>query len=542
MKKILLSWAVLFSALSLQAQEARISPSMRKAMDAIDTNTIRGHIAYLSDDKLLGRMPGQPGYDMAADYVIDHFKKLGLQPAGDAGSFKQKLTLRRSTLQKNSLHLWLSDANGNIDSLSSRTDLAVSPHPLKPSVDLRDAPLVFAGYGVDIPGKHSDYTNLDVKGKVVVVLRTAPEGLTSTYNSHFGNVGYKMELAKSKGAIGLIVVSPAPSPFFAGPPTVTNSVSPDKSAAYGSRYIGNLDLYINGSYSLLQSIFLQSGKNLKQVIADLKAGKTQSFDLGKKISASFKTSYNDIETYNVIGMIPGTDAKLKSEYVVHTAHLDHIGVARAANPVNEDSIFNGAHDNASGVASLMEIARLYKTSGAKPKRSILITMVSAEESGLLGSAYFASNPSVPKSAVVANVNTDMPVIIAPCNSVIPLGAQHSTMMKHVQFATSALNLQIEEDPEPQENFFVRSDQYSFVREHIPAVHIKTGRKSNIPGFDLNAYVKAWRAKYYHKPEDQLEGGLFHFGAAKTYIQVNFLTSYSVAMDPNRPKWNDGELF
>jgi hypothetical protein len=300
-----------------------------------------------------------------------------------------------------------------------------------------------------------------------------------------------------------------------------------------------MDVFITASHHFLRSLFMNSGKNLAEVIAALKAGKAQSFDLGKKLSVQYKTKHSDIETWNVVGVIPGTDPTLKNEYVVHTAHLDHVGIGRA---VNGDSIYNGAHDNASGVASLLEIARLYKRSGAKPKRSILITMVSAEESGLLGSAYFASNPTIPKTAIVANVNTDMPTIIAPLLSIVPLGAAHSTMLKHVKFAANTLKLDIEEDPEPEQNFFVRSDQYSFVRKHIPAVNCKYGSKSNIPGFDLREFIKQWRAKYYHKPQDQLEGGIFLYAAAQTYIQLNFLISYSVSMDKERPKWNDGELF
>jgi Zn-dependent M28 family amino/carboxypeptidase len=206
--------------------------------------------------------------------------------------------------------------------------------------------------------------------------------------------------------------------------------------------------------------------------------------------------------------------------------LDHVGIGR---PVNGDSIYNGAHDNASGVASLLEIARIYTSSGAKPKRSILIVMVTGEEMGLIGSSYFAANP------------TDMPTVIAPLLSIVPLGAEHSTIMNHVQFAAGYLGLDIEQDPEPTENRFVRSDQYSFVMNGIPALHIKYGNKTNIPGFDMVKFVKEWRAKYYHQAADGMDG-IFHFAAAKTYVQLNFLISYSIAQTAARPQWNKGDLF
>jgi Zn-dependent M28 family amino/carboxypeptidase len=295
---------------------------------------------------------------------------------------------------------------------------------------------------------------------------------------------------------------------------------------------------LNGTKQLLSRLFLHSGKNLEQVLGDIKKRKPSSFELPLTLTASYSTAHTDFESYNVVGLIPGTDAKLKNEYVVHSAHLDHVGIGR---PVNGDSIYNGAHDNASGVASLLEIARLYKTSGSKPKRSVLIVMVTGEEMGLIGSSYFAANPTVPKASIVADINTDMPTVIAPLLSVVPLGAEHSTMMKHVQFAAGYLGLDIEQDPEPAENRFVRSDQYSFVMNGIPALHIKYGNKTNIPGFDLGKFVKEWREKYYHKAADGMDG-IFNFAAAKTYVQLNFLISYSVAQAAARPVWNPGDLF
>ena len=215
-----------------------------------------------------------------------------------------------------------------------------------------------------------------------------------------------------------------------------------------------------------------------------------------------------------------------------------MGIGRV---VNGDSIYNGAHDNASGVSSLLEIARVYRSSGAKPKRSVLIVMVTGEEMGLIGSSYFAANPTVPKASIVADVNTDMPTVIAPLLSIVPLGAEHSSIMNNVKFAANYLALEVEKDPEPDENRFVRSDQYSFVKNGIPALHIKYGTKTDVPGFNLTAFVQKWRAKYYHQAADGMDG-IFDFAAAKTYIQLNFLISYSIAQSLERPKWNDKDLF
>lgn len=531
-----------FITLHLSAQDIKVSVSkeIKEAMNRIDTNTIRSHIAYLADDKLKGRLPGTEGYQMAVDYVTDQFKKMGVAPGGDGGGFTQKLIIRKSTVDNRSAVAVLKDKNGNIDSLTFVKDFTPSPHPLTANASA-ECQLVFAGYGIEIPGGYSDYKGIDVKGKIVVVINGVPDGLHSTTAAHYSNAGTKATIAYEKGAAGVIAVNPVARPLSNLNPTIQNNITinPEKTTAYGRGFTGNMKIVMIGTAGLLKRLFMNSGKSLQQVLDNIKKGNPSSFEFGYSLSASYTTTYSDMESYNVVGLIPGTDKKLKNEYVVHTAHLDHVGIGR---PVGHDSIYNGAHDNASGVASLLEIAGVYKSSGAKPKRSILIIMVTAEEMGLLGSFYYASNPTVPKASIVADVNTDMPTLIAPLLSVVPLGAEHSSLMNNVKFAAKYLGLEVEKDPEPNENRFVRSDQYSFVINGIPALHIKYGTKSNIPGFDLTAFVKAWRTKYYHQALDGLEGGIFDFAAAKTYVQLNFLISYSVAMTTERPKWNDGDVF
>ncbi|MBK7870865.1 MAG: M28 family peptidase [Saprospiraceae bacterium] len=224
---------------------------------------------------------------------------------------------------------------------------------------------------------------------------------------------------------------------------------------------------------------------------------------------------------------------------MHTAHLDHVGVGR---PIEGDSIYNGAHDNASGVASLLEIAKLYtqlKTN--KPKRSVLFVMVTAEEMGLLGSLYFSNNPTVPKDKIVADVNTDMPTLIAPLLGVVPLGAEHSSLMENVKSAANQLGLEVMQDHMPQEVRFVRSDQYNFVLQGIPALHIKYGLKAKGSSEELDAKIKDFTQNHYHKPSDELNDS-FNFEGGQTYVKLNFLISYLTASDPARPTWNKDSIF
>jgi hypothetical protein len=538
MKKhlFILLWAISFGVF---AQKVEIPGSVKRAMDQIDTVTIRNHVAYLADDKLLGRKPGTEGYQLAVDYVVGEFKKMGVQPGGDPGQYTQKLILRNTIIDNSSAKAFLSDAQGNIDSLVFGTDFLPYANPMA-AQSKGEGKLVFAGYGVDIPGFYSDYEGLDVKGKVVVMVAGVPDGIpASTLVSHFSSPGNKLTIAFEKGAIGAILVYPMNS-FTNSNPVIQSNVAlnPEKTVAYGRGFNGNLNFALTSNRAFLNQLFLNSGKNLEETLAAIKSRKNSSFEFPFSLTASYANSFSEFESENVIGVIPGSDPKLKSEYVVHSAHLDHVGIGRAE---NGDSIYNGAHDNASGVAALLEIARIYAKGGAKPKRSILIVMVTAEEMGLVGSSYFASNPTVPKSSIVANVNTDMPTVIAPLLSIVPLGAEHSSIMGNVAFAADYLGLEIEADPEPEQNRFVRSDQYSFVTNGIPALHIKYGNKSNIPGFDMDAFIKEWRAKYYHRAADGMDG-IFNFTAAKTYVQLNFLISYSIAQSPNRPTWNPGDLF
>ncbi|HQV59997.1 MAG TPA: M28 family peptidase [Chitinophagaceae bacterium] len=526
------------ATLPIFAQDVKISKSIKQAMSRIDTNNIRSHIAYLADDRLKGRLPGTAGYQLAVDYVIDQYRQIGVTPGGDNGGFTQKVILRKSIVNNSSSIAVLKDSEGNIDSLIFQNDFTPVPHPFSVMASA-EGQLIFSGYGIDIPGGYSDYTGMDVKGKIVVIINGAPDGLSSTFTAHFSSPGNKMNTAYARGAAGVIIINLNARPGSNPNPVLQFNVAlnADKSAAFGRVFTGNLKIALISNKKILTRLFLNSGKNLEQVLAGIKKGNPSSFELPYSISASYKTTHNDFESYNVVGLIPGSDKVLKNEYVVHSAHLDHVGIGRV---VNGDSIYNGAHDNASGVASLLEIARIYK-SGVKPKRSILIAMVTGEEMGLIGSSYFAANPTVPKGSIVANVNTDMPTVIAPLLSIVPLGAEHSSIMNNVKFAASYLGLDIEKDPEPNENRFVRSDQYSFVMNGIPALHIKYGNKSDTPGFDMDAYVKKWRAKYYHQSADGMDG-IFNFAAAKTYVQLNFLVSFSIAQTLLRPEWNKGDLF
>ncbi|SFG04819.1 M28 family peptidase [Pontibacter chinhatensis] len=522
------------------AQSPEVPKKVAKAMEKVKPSDIRNHIAYLADDKLLGRKPGTPGYQMAVDYVTDQFRKLNVQPAGENNTYLQTVRVRTAYTNPDAT-MQLDAGAAGVAELAYGKDFSIFPNAGQEQVTV-EAPLVFAGFGISAPDmNYDDYANLDAKGKIVVIMRGTPEGFPSTVSSYSTDYQTILNTAAKNGAVGVLVASLNPAgnlPEFSSR-GMSSVMGADGKVAASRSYHESIKVLGMLHFNVLQKLMEGANLDLVQVATNLRNGQPASANLPFSIETSYSNRYEDIESPNVVGKIEGSDPVLKNEYVVHSAHLDHIGVGR---PIDGDSIYNGAHDNASGVASLLEIARVYNNLKQKPKRSILIVMVTAEEMGLLGSAYFAKYPTVPASQLVANVNTDMPTLIAPLLSVVPLGAAHSSLQGEVQKASNYLGLDVEEDPEPEQNRFVRSDQYSFVVQGVPALHIKYGNKTADGKNNLDETVKVWREKYYHKPQDNFEGGTFDFDAAKKYVQLNFLIGYLVAQDAQRPTWNEGDFF
>lgn len=527
------------------AQKA-LNSDAQAAINQIDSNKIKAHVVYLADDKLKGRQPGKEGFMMAVDYVQKQYKEIGLQPAGENGSYLQKVTLRKSRLDKDKTSLVLTLPNGEKKPLVLGTDFYVYPHPEKKSVDF-DAPLAFVGTGFDATKINiQDYKNLDVKGKIVVILRKVPDNLSANVKLHLQYPATLQEFAAKNGAVGVLVCN-----YTSGAVqfrAITNNMSvngigasvlPDgKRASSASALGGKIQAAGGISVTLLKELMQAENENLDTIWQALEKGAYVSKTLKSAISGHYESNFEDIESYNVIGKIEGSDPKLKNEFVIHSAHLDHVGVGK---PINGDSIYNGAHDNASGVACAIEIARAYSKLATKPKRSVVFAMLTAEELGLLGSGYFTALPTLPKDKIVAGINTDMPTILAPLESVAPLGAEHSSLLKVVEEAASYVGLNVEPDPDPSEGRFVRSDQYNFVKAGIPALHIKYGYKKTTIEKNLAEKVKIWREANYHKPSDEVND-TFVWSAGRKYAQVNFLISYLIAQNPERPTWNKGDFF
>jgi|APTNR8051073442_1049403.scaffolds.fasta_scaffold00005_339 Zn-dependent M28 family amino/carboxypeptidase len=536
--------ALLLVSLPGHAQDKSFK-DVSKLITTVQPDSIRAHIQYLADDRLKGRLPGTPEYKIAMQYVISHFKQMGIEPAGEDNSYFQKVPLRRAKLDPENVQM-VFNPGADKKELEFGKDYVLMPHFEDASV-MVEAPLVFVGYGISAPEfGYDDYAGVDVKGKIVVMVNGNPDKFSSTVKAHTTNRGTKLQTAIEKGAVG-VIIREVSDRAIAGSKAVAitsgivnvlnqegNIFSPSSRGGGGM----GLNLYAVISSSFFNQMINLSEEEMAKRLKLLTQGIPTSFELKSSIKATYQSRYTDIEGYNVVGIIKGSDPALRNEYIVHSSHLDHMGIGRA---VKGDSIYNGAHDNASGVSCTLEVARLYAAMKKKPKRSIVFVMLTSEEMGLLGSTYFAKYPTVPKNSIVANINMDMPTIIAPLLSIVPLGAQHSSLMNQVKAAAAYLALEVEDDPEPDQNRFTRSDQYSFVEQGIPALHIKYGDKMIEPGKKLTEQVKIWRENIYHKPQDEITG-TFDFEAGKKYVQLCFLISYQIGQEATRPVWNKGDFF
>jgi Zn-dependent M28 family amino/carboxypeptidase len=281
------------------------------------------------------------------------------------------------------------------------------------------------------------------------------------------------------------------------------------------------------------------GKSPDEIFADAKAGKLKAFDTPAHFKIHIVTTAEDIKSPNVAAKLPGSDPALRNEYVVFTAHSDHMGIGT---PVNGDKIYHGTLDNASGTAALLEIAQAMAEMHPRPRRSILFVSVTGEEEGLLGADYFAHFPTVPKTSMVANVNMDEDIMLWPLEDIVAYGAEHSSLARVANEAGERLGLSISPDSQPEQVIFIRSDQYAFVKQGIPAMLTNAGEKSTNPGVDPKKIEDAWKDKIYHSPQDNMTQPGLDFEAGAKFARFNFLCGYLIAQQTARPTWNPKDFF
>jgi hypothetical protein len=514
------------------------------AMKAIRPDGIRAHMEFLTDGLLQGRAPGTAGYDIAAAYVATQMEAMGLKPAGANGSWFQAVPLRKFRAIPDQTSLAFV-RNGKAETLTFGKDY-VTAGDQEHTEGVVDAPIIFVGYGVIAPElKYDDYAGLDVRGKVVVLLYGAPPRFPSVQRAYFSDLVNKERNAVARGAVGfLVVMTPddqkrlrwewlAPQIQAGSMKWLEADGKPHDS--FPQMRGGVLWLSQHGA----ELLFAAAPKSLDQVFAGAREGRVDHFALPVTVKMHTVSQHAAIQSPNIIGVLPGSDPQLRREYVVYSAHLDHLGICPA---VNGDNVCHGARDNASGTAAVLEIARAFAQLPHPPRRSILFAFVTGEEKGLLGSDYFAHHPTVPAEAMAANINIDgLAGIMYPLKDIVALGADDSSLGNNAQDAARRMGLDISPDPSPQEVFFIRSDQYPFVRRGVPAVAIMEGFKSTDPKVNGEEILKKWLVTVYHTPKDNMNQP-FNFESAAKSTQLNFLVGYEVAQQAQRPRWNAEDFF
>jgi Zn-dependent M28 family amino/carboxypeptidase len=505
-----------------------------QAAEHFDGNTWWDTVKEISDDKYEGRDTGSKGEHQAQEFIVGKLKSLGVEPAGSNGYF-QSVKLR--TVEIDEPHCQLSllqDGHAQTLTLGEQAYFSTR-YPLAPKVD---APLVFVGYGLNIPEKnYNDFSGLDLKNKVAVILTGSPADVPSALSAHYQSRAERWKALKAAGAIGLIQIQNPASVDLPWARSALNRnhpsmdlIGPEFDETSGSK----VAIAFNPAYAdlLLQG----SGHTFAELAALGKDRKPlPHFALKVSLSATTATRSRDVDSTNIVARIPGTDPKLKAEYVVLSAHIDHVGIGE---PINGDRIYNGAMDNGSGSALLLDIARSLKQTHTTLKRSLLLVWVTGEEKGLLGSKYFAEHPTVAPKSMIADINTDMFLPIIPFKILTVYGLAESDLGDRVKQVGDHLKVQIQPDPQPLLNVFIRSDQYNFVRHGVPSVMIDVGAA---PGTPDAAIIKAWRTERYHAPSDDANQPV-NLATAAAYEEVIRTLVIEVANDPKRPQWKEDSFF
>ena len=516
--------AVCSSALAQQA-----------ASGYFDGNSWWAQVKFLADDALEGRDTGSEGLRKAEAYAVEQFKKAGLEPAGTDGYY-QAVSFTEYQVDEARSSLTLED-HGKETPLSFAEDAFLSARSTKVSVYV-NVPLVFVGYGLTIPEKNLDeLAGLDLKGKIVVYLSGSPSDIPSALASHYQTGLERWKFLKAAGAMGIVTIPNPASMDIPWSRIAANRNHPAMDLA-GEEFNETPGLQIGVVFNpaSAEKLFEGSGHTFAEIAALGKDRKPlPHFALKPMLKADAAIETKKVESANVVGKLTGSDPLLKNEFVVLSAHIDHVGIGA---PINGDKIYNGAMDDGSGSALVMDIAGSLKAHPEKMKRSVIFLLVTAEEKGLLGSKYYAAKPTVPIKAIVADVNVDMFLPIVPLKILEIKGLEESDLGTHAANIARSMGIKPVPDIEPLRNVFIRSDQYSFIKKGVPAVKIDISYE---PGTPEQKIFKDWLTNRYHAPSDDVNQPVDLAAAAK-YEEFTRRLLLETANGEARPQWKADSFF
>jgi Zn-dependent M28 family amino/carboxypeptidase len=515
---------------------AVISPAQQTGPAShFDGNSWWAHVKFLADDSLEGRDTGSEGLRKAQAYAVEQLQKAGLEPAGTNG-FYQPVRFNQYEVDESKSSLALV-TNGQVKTLSFADDAFIGTRSTHSSTALT-APLVFIGYGLKIPEKNLDeLAGLDLKGKIVVYLAGSPSDIPTALASHYQTAAERWKSLRAAGVIGTINIANPASMDIPWSRISVNRNHPSMDLADPEfNETPGLQLGVAFNPASAELLFAGSGHTFAEIAA---LGKDRKPLPHFALSTSLKTNAviltKSVESSNIVGKLAGTDPALKNEFVVLSAHIDHIGIGA---PINGDRIYNGAMDNGSGSALAMDIAASLKAHPEKLQRSVLFLLVTAEEKGLLGSKYFAAHPTVPAKSIVADVNVDMFLPIVPLKILKIEGIEESDLGTRAAAIAQSMGIKPIADPEPLRNAFIRSDQYNFIKKGVPAVKCDVGFELGTPEQKI---FKDWLTNRYHAPSDDVNQPV-DLQSAALYEEFTRRLLLETANSAARPQWKPDSFF
>src|SRR5882762_2203572 len=522
---LLIPWVFLLSALNLRAQQP-----IEKHFDG---QTWWGHIKVLADDRMEGRETGSEGLRKAEAYVVEQLNKYGAQPAGTEGFYQPvKFTARQIVEKDSKIALIRQGAEeplelGGDAYFNTRVDLVSEE---------MEAPLVFAGYGLKIPERnYDDLARLDLRGKIAVILTGSPSDIPTALAAHYQWAGERWKVFQEAGAIGIVTI---PNPAAMDIPwsrMSLNRAHPQMDLADPEFHeLAGQKVALTFNPERAEKLFAGSGHSFPE-LAELARDRRPlpRFPLPVSLKSRAQVQKQEVRSANLVAKLPGSDPKLRNEYVILSAHIDHLGIGE---PINGDRIYNGAMDNGSGCALLLDMAASLQQE--KSRRSILLVFVTAEEKGLLGSKFFAAHPTVDPKSIVADFNVDMFLPIVPLTVLKVKGLAESDLGDQATQVARSLNVRVLPDLQPLRNSFIRSDQYSFVRQGIPSLNMEIGFD---PGSPEQKIFKDWLTNNYHAPSDDINQPIV-LPAAALYEEIMRKLLISVANADARPQWKADSFF
>jgi Zn-dependent M28 family amino/carboxypeptidase len=521
------------------------------SMPAIDPNAILQHVKLISDDTFQGRAPGGPGEDLTVEYLQNQFKSMGLKPGNPDGTYVQKVPLVGITGAEAS-PLTFSKGSQKL-ALRWKDDVVAWTKHVADRASIDRSEVVFCGYGVEAPEYGwDDFKGMDVRGKTIVVLindpavpdpsdpsKLDPKMFGGKAMTYYGRWTYKFEEGARKGAAAVLIVhekEPAAYDFSVVQGNLGEKfdvVPPDKN-------MGRVNIEGWITRDSARKLLALGGQDLDALKKQAITKAFKPVPLGVTANMAIKNTLRTVDSRNVVAKVEGSDPRLKDEYVIYTAHWDHLGIGQ---PVNGDRIYNGARDNAAGVATLLEVARAFTKIQPQPRRSILFTMVTAEEQGLMGSQYYSMMPLYPLAKTLADINIDEPNVYARSKDVTVIGMGASDLDDYLHDAAQEQGRTLRPDPQPEKGFYYRSDHFNFAKQGVPALYIESGVETapGKPADYLKSKLDDYEEHRYHQPSDEVQPDWDLSGAAQD-AQLVLAVGYRVANASVFPQWKPGNEF